>query len=101
MNKATSPSDQIKTGLEIALLVVLMGSADSCSTSGHEYYDNPLGFFGIEDHTNTDSVVIPVDFDSGSNVHEYSRRGHESRGSAHHGNASGHHDGGGARGGRR
>lgn len=100
-------------GALITLMAFATGCASSCSTLcddlfGSKYYNNPFGIFGLKDYeggyVNHDRglnwfgdkrkdayayLANEAYSDGNSNVHDYSRRGHHDRDSAHHRHGAG------------
>lgn len=96
MNHANAPVDRIKTGLRITLLAAVMGFLGNMDRS----HGNPVGAPEPNILVPVPSIrvglpVIPVPmpwpdvylfgggYDRGRDVHDYRRRGAESRGAAH------------------
>ena len=99
MNKANGPVDLIKIGLGIALLAALTGCVG--------YVDGGYVGGGYGDAVvvaEPDVYLFGGGYDRGRDVHDYSRRGGESRAAAHPsggGHAGGGGDGHGGGGGKR
>jgi hypothetical protein len=83
MNKTNGPVDLIKIGLGIALLVALTGCVGFVGG----------GYGGAVVVAEPDVYLFGGGYDRGRDVHDYSRRGGESRAAAH--------SGGGGHGGKR
>ena len=90
-NKANGPVDRIKIGLGIAVLAGLTGCVG--------YVDG--GYGGGVVVAEPDVYFFGGGYDRGRDVHDYSRRGGESRAAAHPAMSSAAHSGGGGHGGKR
>ena len=91
MNKANGPVDRIKIGLGIALLAALTGCVGFVGG----------GYGGEVVVPGPDLFLFGGGYDRGRDVHDYSRRGGESRAAAHPAMSSAAHSGGGGHGGKR
>jgi hypothetical protein len=86
MNKATGPVGRVRIGLAIGLMAGCLIALAGCwwGGGGGGYYDGGVWVGG------PDVYLFGGGYDHGRDVHNYSRRGAESRGAAH---AGGNHGG--------
>ncbi len=82
MNKTNALVDRIKIGLALALLAALTGCVG--------YVDGGGGYGGVIVAPEPDVFLFGGGYDRGRDVHDYDRRGGESRAVAHPSGGGGH-----------